>query len=285
MRVEGLTVDDREAREREFHDEWARGLAVDDVLVDVSWEAATSPEHRWIKGQLGDIEGQQVLDLGCGAGEAAVWFAKQGAEVVAVDLSPAFIELVDRVARHHGVSVETKVADVQSLELPSGSFDIVYAGNLLHHLDLDTALPQIAEVLRPGGRFFSWDPLKHNFAINVYRRLASGVRTPDESPLSIQDLEKFGEHFEEVRYEFFWLTALWIFVRFFFIERVKPSEERYWKKIISEHERLSPTYNRLERLDRWILKRVPALGRYCWNVVVAARKAGINPSGADSVAS
>ena len=35
---------------------------------------------------------------------------------------------------------------------------------------------------------FSWDPLKYNFFINVYRKIATDVRTEDEHPLSIEDI-------------------------------------------------------------------------------------------------
>ncbi|MGC8641149.1 MAG: methyltransferase domain-containing protein [Isosphaeraceae bacterium] len=78
--------------EEHFHDEWAATLEPAEVMVDESWEAATCPEHRWIKDQLRDLRGRRVLDLGCGAGEAAVWIAKQGAEVVASDISSHFLD-------------------------------------------------------------------------------------------------------------------------------------------------------------------------------------------------
>ena len=82
---------DKESEEQ-FHDEWAASIDPAEVMVDESWQAATCPEHRWIRDQLGDLRGRRVLDLGCGAGEAAVWFAKQGAEVVASDISSQFLD-------------------------------------------------------------------------------------------------------------------------------------------------------------------------------------------------
>src|SRR5262245_880881 len=122
-------------REEHFHDEWAASIDPAEVRVDVSWSAATCPEHRWLRARMGDLRGKKVLDLGCGAGEAAVWFAKQGADVVASDLSPAFLELVHRVAELHSVRVQTHRADADRLGLPAGSFDVVYAGNVLHHVN------------------------------------------------------------------------------------------------------------------------------------------------------
>ena len=94
--IERSTAGETSGKESEehFHDEWAASIDPAEVMVDESWEAATCPEHRWIKDQLGDPRGRRVLDLGCGAGEAAVWFAKQGALVAASDISS---QLLDRL--------------------------------------------------------------------------------------------------------------------------------------------------------------------------------------------
>lgn len=267
-------ADDRELKQREelFHDGWAISVDPADVLVDESWNATTCPEHRWIRDQLGDLRGKRVLDLGCGCGEAAVWFAKQGADVVASDLSHEFLYLVQRVARRHGVALETHAADADRFDLPPESFDVVYAGNMLHHVDTAATLDHIQRVLKPGGRIVSWDPLQHNPIINIYRRMAQGVRTADEHPLHMRDIALFRQRFIDVKYECFWFTTLWIFLRFYLIERVHPSQDRYWKRIIREHERLEPIYRRLDRLDRMILKTIPFLRRYCWNVAVCGTK-------------
>ncbi len=267
-------LEDRAVKQKEehFHDGWAASIDTTKVMVDESWEAATCPEHRWIRTQLGDLRGRRVLDLGCGAGGASVWFAKQGTQVVGSDLSGEFLVLVHHMPERHGVSVETHHGDAEELGLPDPSFDVVYAGNLLHHLDLDRTLEQIHRVLRPGGMVVTWDPLRHDPIINVYRRMAMGVRSEDEHPLSIRDVSRFERLYVDVRHKCFWFFTLWIFVRFFLVERVHPSKERNWRKIIREHVRLTPVYNRLEALDRRLLGALPFLSRYCWNVVICATK-------------
>jgi SAM-dependent methyltransferase len=261
-------------REEDFHDRWALSLRPEEVLVDESFEAETSPENRWILEQLGDLRGKRVLDLGCGAGEAAVYLAKRGAHVVASDLSPEFLELVGRVAAHHGVGdrVTTHLSDADRIDLPPASFDVVYAANLLHHVSPGLALDRIAALLKPGGLVATWDPLRHNPVINVYRRMATGVRTVDERPLHIRDVGLFRERFTDVRSRCFWLMTLWIFLRFFLIERVHPNQDRYWKRIVRDHRRLTPIYRRWAALDRALLGAAPFLRRYCWNIAVVARK-------------
>jgi SAM-dependent methyltransferase len=259
-------------REERFHDEWARRLDPRSILVDESWEAATCPEHRWIRAQIGALAGKDVLDFGCGAGEASVWLAKQGAKVVASDVSSAFLDLTERVAALHGAIVRTHKLTGDRIDLPPESFDLVYAGNVLHHVDTPLALDELRRVLRPGGVLVSWDPLRGNPLIGLYRRMARSVRTSDEHPLRLAEVRLFEERFEEVRTECFWLATQWLFVRFYLVERVHPSEDRYWKRIVREHERLTPLYRRLERADRFLLRRLPFLRRYCWNLAVCAVK-------------
>ena len=64
--------------EREFHDEWAKSEHPEEIKVLERNEAMTSPEMRFITKELGSLEGKKLLDLGCGLGEASVYFAMKG---------------------------------------------------------------------------------------------------------------------------------------------------------------------------------------------------------------
>jgi SAM-dependent methyltransferase len=133
------------------------------------------------------------------------------------------------------------------------------------------ALREIHRVLKPGGKLCFWDPLRHNPVINVYRRVATEVRTKDETPLNINVTKFVNSLFRDCVHDVFWLATLWLFLRFYLIERIDPNKERYWKKIIAEKERLEPTYRRLETIDK-LLKRIPFVKRYAWNIAVVATK-------------
>jgi ubiquinone/menaquinone biosynthesis C-methylase UbiE len=159
-----------------------------------------------------------------------------------------------------------------ALDFPDNTFDFVYASNLLHHIpDPQIAIKEMHRGLKPGGKACFWDPLKHNPIINVYRRMATEVRTEDEAPLDINIVKYVKTLFPEVAYDTFWIATLWIFLRFYLIEKVDPNKERYWKKIISERERLEPNYRRLEQLDSF-LKNIPLMKRLAWNIAVVATK-------------
>ncbi|MBI3448317.1 MAG: class I SAM-dependent methyltransferase [Acidobacteria bacterium] len=254
--------------EAEFHDAWASDLKPEDVPVRESFEAATSPENRRILRWLGPLQGLKLLDIGCGAGESAVYFSLMGADVTAIDISPGMIALAGRTASLHGVAPNLMVMPADDMTFPDATFDVVYGANVLHHVDKVRCLDHVARVLKPGGRGAFVDPLAHNPVINLYRWMASAVRSEDETPLRMADLEIFRERFRQVEHAEFWLFSLWIFVRFYLIERVHPARERYWKKILTDHARLAPSFLRLARWDERAMMIAPFLGRYCWNIAV-----------------
>ncbi|OCQ99693.1 methyltransferase type 11 [Oscillatoriales cyanobacterium USR001] len=259
-------------KERQFHDDWASTIDVDGIKVKDYFEACTAPENRFILKQLGDIKDKKLLDLGCGAGENSVYFAKKGAHCVATDYSPGMVEVALKLAENNGVKIEGYTANAMALDFPDRTFDIVYASNLLHHLpEPKTAIKEMHRVLKPGGKACFWDPMKHNPVINVYRRMATKVRTEDETPLDINIVSFVNSLYSNVAYDTFWLATLWIFLRFYLIEKVHPNQERYWKKIIIEQSRLEPEYHRLENLDT-ILKKIPVMKRFAWNLAVVATK-------------
>jgi ubiquinone/menaquinone biosynthesis C-methylase UbiE len=259
-------------RERRFHDRWADSIEVEEIRVNDYFEASTAPENRFILSHLGEVAGKTLLDLGCGAGENSVYFSLRGAHCTATDYSSGMVEKALKLAAANGVQIEGRTMNALEIEYPAETFDIVYAANLLHHLpEPKAALREIHRVLKPGGKLCFWDPLRHNPVINIYRRIATEVRTKDELALDIGITKFVSSLFRDTVYDTFWLATLWIFLRFYLIERVDPNQERYWKKIIIEKQRLEPTYRRLERLDR-LLKQVPFMKRFAWNIAVVATK-------------
>ncbi len=258
-------------REEEFHDVWAHSVDPRTVMVRESFTLPSCPENRWIARELGAVRGHVLLELGAGLGEASTWFAMQGATVIATDLSGAMLGVARSAAAAHGASIAAAQMDGSTLALADNSVDIVYGANVLHHVDTARCLAEVRRVLKPGGVAVFWDPLRYNPAINVYRRMATGVRTADEHPLGREDLALMRRQFSTVRARFFWLATLGVFLWFFIGRRIHPNAERYWKKIISDYSSIAPLYRTLAILDAGLL-RIPVLRWLAWNIAVVCRK-------------
>ncbi len=85
---------------------------------------------------LGEVEGQRVLDLGCGAGRSSIALARQGARVVAIDPDPIEVDRVRMAAEVAEVHVEVHHGDLAELAfLPADSFDAIVAVHSLASID------------------------------------------------------------------------------------------------------------------------------------------------------
>lgn len=97
-----------------------------------------------------DLRGATVLDAGCGSGAQAQWLLEQGADVVAVDLSPRMIEEAERRCGGCGRFLVADLAE--PLPLESRSLDGITCSLALHYLaDWSVPLRSFASALRPGG--------------------------------------------------------------------------------------------------------------------------------------
>lgn len=261
-----------EQREAAFHDAWAVDTSLDDVLVHECFEAPTALENRFILAKLGSLCGKKLLDIGAGLGESSVYFALQGAQVTAVDISPVMVQTVLKLGQRYGVELQGVVSSAENLNLAEAAYDIVYLANTIHHVqDRDKLFRQISRALRPGGMFISYDPLAYNPVINIYRRMATSVRTQDESPLTVADLKLAQKYFEQVGHREFWISTLLLFLKYYLIDRVHPNQDRYWKRILREKPGSLGWWMPLRALDQ-ILSRVPLVRWLAWNVVLWGQK-------------
>jgi ubiquinone/menaquinone biosynthesis C-methylase UbiE len=265
-------------REAAFHDAWAGSTKIDGVLVRESFQAPTALENRFILSRMGDVRGKRLLDIGAGLGESSVYFALQGAQVTMTDISPGMVQTGRELARRYGVEVEGIVTGAEDLGVAAGCFDYVYIANTIHHVhDRDALFQKIHRALKPGGFFFSYDPLAYNPAINVYRRIATEVRTEDESPLKIADLRLARRYFPHVQHREFWISTLLLFLKYFALDRVHPNQDRYWKRILRETPQSLRWWMPLRAIDT-ALTRLPLLRWMAWNMVMWGEKSASHPA-------
>jgi SAM-dependent methyltransferase len=120
----------------------------------IPWDVHQAQPRLMELEALGGISGE-VLDIGCGLGDNAIYLASRGHSVTGLDGSPAAIEEARRRAAAAGVNVTFEVADATNLAGYDGRFDTVVDSALYHCLDDDGRNAYIAGLYRatkPGAR-------------------------------------------------------------------------------------------------------------------------------------
>jgi SAM-dependent methyltransferase len=180
----------RSRRERE---EWDRRYDTADYV----WHA---DPNRFLPELVGDLAPGRALDLACGEGRNAVWLARQGWSVTAVDFSAVGIAKGERLASEQGVTVDWVVGDVTEWTPAAGGFDLV----IVFYVQLPAAaraamLDRAAHALASRGTFVM---LAHDRT-----NLTEGIGGPQDeqvlptAELIVADLEASGVHVDVARAE------------------------------------------------------------------------------------
>ncbi len=119
---------------------------------EISWGIWSVPEAEL--GALAgiDLDGADVLELGCGTAYVSAWLARRGARPVGVDVTPAQLETARQLQAEHGLEFPLLEADAASTGLPDATFDLVvseYGASIW--VDPHRWIPEAARLLRPGG--------------------------------------------------------------------------------------------------------------------------------------
>jgi len=94
-----------------------------------------APSESVIAWETGGWVHGDVLDIGCGLGDNAVYLAKNGHTVTGLDISPTALKTADQRAKDAGVDVKFAVADSTKLDGYTDAFDTVIDSGLFHSLD------------------------------------------------------------------------------------------------------------------------------------------------------
>ena len=123
-----------------------------DVIIDIAKE-----------------RGGKVIELGCGYGYLSLELARNGLDVMGVDLSPKSIEIAKKFAKENPFIenfgfLKYICTDFLSMDLGENIFDSVIFFGTLHHIkELDFLLSNVRRALKKGGNIIAYEPIRDNF--------------------------------------------------------------------------------------------------------------------------
>ena len=137
---------------RKYHSEYQDSVCF--------WGVEPAKYVRFLADRIGSgLSGRRVLDLGAGEGKNAVYLARLGADVVAVDHSEIALGRFSQQPGYEEVSgsLVATVADVEDVEYGDGSFDVVVAYGIFHCLDsissVEALVRRVQGWVKSGGWF------------------------------------------------------------------------------------------------------------------------------------
>lgn len=116
-----------------------------------------SQPSRHITENFSNVEPGYALDLGCGKGKNAIWLAKNGWKIDAVDPSQEWLDIAKERSDKANVNIQSFIqSDIQSF-VPDKQYDLVVCAMVLHFLSIDQiadAIEKMKSWIKPGGRIY-----------------------------------------------------------------------------------------------------------------------------------
>lgn len=159
------------------------------ATAEITWGILDVPETE--VRILPDVDGKDVVELGCGTAYVSSWLARRGARPVGVDLTAEQLETARRMQAEHGLDFPLVHASAEDVPLPDASFDLViseYGASIW--CDPDLWVAEAARLLRPGGDLV--------FLVNGTLLM---LTSPDVEPVEPAGVELLRPYFGMRRFE------------------------------------------------------------------------------------
>jgi malonyl-CoA O-methyltransferase len=127
-----------------------------------------------------ELQGQAVLDAGCGSGRYMLHALRRGAaRVIGVDISPPMLERAgaELATFQSDAEVELMQGSLTALPVPNGRANLTICGLVIGHLEnLEQSLAELRRATRPGGMLLCSDVHPIGHALGWLRDFKSGDR-------------------------------------------------------------------------------------------------------------
>lgn len=211
---------------------------------------------------MGDVNGLEILDFGCGNGWLSILFAKRGAKMWGIDISEELIKHANQLADKEGLSGKIIFQEMpaENLIFKDNFFNLILGSAILHHTDIKPAVENIYRVLKKSGRAIFVEPMNQNIFLKIWRKLTPWRRSPIEKAFTYNELKLIQNIFPNAKFYFFSFTS--IFTQGLLL--LSPANKL-----------LLFVNDLLERFDGLCLRVLPSLGRYSAVVVMELVKGNV----------
>ena len=180
--------------ERDHQEKWYRDAIASRFFEREGFRRLVALNLRHLRRSVPFAPHMRVLSLGCGLGDYELAIARDVTYILGIDLSPTAVAEARRRAEAAGArNVEFRSGRVDNIGAAEGSFDVVFALGLLHHLQPNvrhSLLRQVVTMLPPNGWFYARDPNARGVLRVLAQRFWRGAafQSPDEHPLQPHDI-------------------------------------------------------------------------------------------------
>lgn len=159
-------------------------------------------EAKVIQSIVATFEGKEVLEIGSHSWLQWIKGKASPKKLTCINISQGQLNEGSKNASKVAFETDFHLMDANELTFADESFDVVYGGAILHHLDIEKSIGHIHRVLRPGGIIMFTEPLNMNPIYKIYRKLHPRERTPDEHALIASDFKLIRKKFTFQHYFF-----------------------------------------------------------------------------------
>lgn len=210
----------------------------------------------------------KVLDYGCGIDAHGFlgtiknsnipenifdFYKKHKIRFFGIDISPEAIKIAKNNQKKINFNGIYKVMDAEKINFKDNNFDLIFGKGILHHLNYDKCLPELARVIKDEGSCLFFEPLHHHPIIRLGRYFTPTKRTVDEHPIKSSDLVLFKKYFNEIEYKTFCFTNITAFI--------------FYKTPL-----FNPALRLFNLIDEVLFKNFSFIRKYGWIIVIEFKK-------------